>query len=722
MTTASHRKMRKVISHGSSSADLLVEIGTEELPATYLDGAIAQLRDEAERLLREAHLEFAHVESFGTPRRLALLVRALGATQHNPPEEIRGPSKHAAFDAHGNPTGALTGFLKARGGAREQIAVVSTDKGDYVYLRKPARQRPTKEVAPQLMSQLLGRLRFPKTMRWDDSGLRFARPIRWLVTLYGPTVLRVRLGRLQSGRVTRVGGPKRPKAVSLRSASGYAAVMARAGILLDHDKRTRHINGLVKQLAKPHRGVPAPETVSHGLLDEVSALVEQPVAMVGQFDRKYLALPREVLLASMAKHQRVFAMQQASGTLLPTFVAILDGKPRKANQVCHVYEHILSARLADGLLFWNQDQKRTLEEMSQQLSSVTFYEDLGSVAEKADRMHKLAAVLKQPWKLSEEQLSHLRRACELAKADLVSTVVKEFPTLQGIIGKYYAGYSKEPSTVAEAIGEHYLPAGSERPKTLLGSALAILDKYDTLSSHFSKGRVPTGDQDPLGLRRAAQGIVEVAWAIHNPLPLDQLLEARATMSRFSEGQADPAVHKNKIREQIRTYLAERLYTFAWPAPVPSRDLIDAVLTSPWEDLVDAMDRIQALQSLDGKQALLKAAKVIERTHNILKSATVRQSQVDQARLQEPLERTLWDLHQTNEEKFLQLIQRKSYQEATTLYGEVFFEPLHEFFDQVMVNVKDEAVQQNRLALLRAINALYTERVADLSKLVILQTG
>ncbi len=707
----------------SQASDLLVEIGTEELPAAYLGPAIQQVRQEAQRLFRESHLEVKRVDAFGTPRRLILLAHALQRTQHTPPEEIRGPSKQAAFDATGSPTPALKGFLNAKGGVLAQTKVVSTEKGDYVYLLKPGRSLPTATVLPEVIRQLVNRLRFPKTMRWDNSGVRFARPIRWLLVLYGTTLVRVSVGRVVSGRLTWVGGPKRPKAMRVQRPANYVALMPRWGIVCDPQKRQQRIERLVKTSAKPYRARPVPEMMTYGLLEEVTALVECPVAVVGQFDPKYLMLPREVLLASMAKYQRVFALEQASGRLIPAFVAILDGAPHKPQRVRQVYEHILNARLADSLLFWQQDHKQLpLDQLAQQLREVAFHQRLGSMAEKSARLEQLSQALAEAWQLSQEDLTQLRRACQLAKADLVSTMVKEFPTLQGVVGKSYALDSHERAAVADAIEEQYLPLGNRLPKTLIGSALAILDKYDTLSSYFAIGIEPTGDEDPFGLRRAAQGIVEVAWAIHRPLPLDRLWQVRSTLTPFSEGRPDSTAHTTKVRQRLHTYLAERLYTFSWPKPAPLRDVIDAVLTSPWEDLVDVMDRISSLQRLDGKRTLLKAAKVVERTHNILKAATIRQGEVDPARFQEPLERRLWELYQHHRDRVLQLIHRKSYAEATTVYGEVFFDPLHEFFERVMVNVNEEALQQNRLVLMRTINTLYTERVADLSKLAILQTA
>ena len=723
------RPVSRLTSPVSNAADLLFEIGTEELPAAYLPSLIGQLKEEASRLFQANHLPFQTIESFGTPRRLVLLVHGLSSTQHKPAEEIRGPSKQASYDGAGKPTQALLGFVRSRGGTLSDTKLVSTDKGAYVYLLKQAAATPTAKVLPILLPQLIGKLRSPKTMRWDASGVRFARPIRWLLAFYGSSPVRCSWGTLHSQAATRIGRPQQMRTIRVASINGYLLTLKKAGVMLDQRVRQEHIERMVSQAAKTCRGTIAPEMVTHGLLDEVTCLVEEPTPLTGVFDPKYLALPREVLLASMAKHQRVFAIESKTG-LLPRCVAILEGAPKRSAEVRKVIERILNARLADSLMFWEGDHKRLpLERMAQDLAGVTFHEKLGSMADKSARLDTLSAALAEAWKLSREEHNQLTRACRLAKADLVSTMVKEFPTLQGMVGKYYANDSGESAAVAQAIEEHYLPVGEQLPKTLIGSALAILDKYDTLSSYFGLGIMPTGDQDPFGLRRAAQGIVEVAWKRHRPLPLSQLLKIRLTMRPFA-GQG--AAAEGDIGRRIQRYLFERLYTFAWPAPAtdvnrrpgpapaPYVDCIDAVLASPCDDLIDVMNRIQTLQRLSGDPRLLKAAKVIERTRNILKGANVRQSDVDPARLQEPLEQQLWELYRSNASRVTQLTQEKSYAEATTVFGDLFYEPLHLFFDKVLVNVPDESLQQNRLALMRAINTLYTERVADLSKLTILQ--
>ncbi len=698
-------------------AELLFEIGTEELPAAYLPGLIDQLREAAQRLLREAHLTHGRVDVFGTPRRLVLLVHDLASIQRRPAEEIRGPSKQAAFDAHGKPTPALTGFLRSRKGTLAQTKIVGSGKGEYVYLVTPASSVSTVSVLPAWLPLVVGALRAPKSMRWDATDVRFARPIRWLLALYGTTPIRVALGRLRAEPRTWFGGPKTPRPAPVTSVSDYLTALKKAGVILDHAQRRAVIQSALTRLVGEAGGTVAPEMISHGLLDEVTFLVEEPVPLVGGFDERYLTLPREVLLASMAKHQRVFAMEQR-GRLLPRFIAILEGKPGKPALVRQVAERILNARLADSLLFLTEDRGRLpLEQMAAALSGVTFHEKLGSMADKTVRLRGLAEPIAEAWKLSQDDTGHLRRACQLAKADLVSTMVKEFPTLQGVVGKYYARDSNEPEEVAAAIEEHYLPAGGRLPTTAVGRALAILDKYDTLTGYFGLGIEPTGDQDPFGLRRAAQGIVEVAWAAHRPLPLDRLLRVRGSLPPFTHAQPkDIAV----VGERVRRYLWDRLYTFAWPAPAPSADCIDAVLASGGDDLVDLMERIRSLRTLTGNPGLLRAAKVIERTRNILRGAPLRQPAVEPDRLREPLERRLWDLYGSHHQEIERLTDGRDYAAATTRFGEVFFDPIHEFFEHVLVNVPDEALQQNRLALMKAINTLYTARIADLSKLTILQ--
>jgi len=334
-------------------------------------------------------------------------------------------------------------------------------------------------------------------------------------------------------------------------------------------------------------------------------------------------------------------------------------------------------------------------------------------------MWQLTEVLSELWDLGEEERKYLQQACVLAKADLVTTMVKEFPTLQGVVGKYYARDSGEPEAVALAIEEHYLPIADRLPKTRVGSALAIIDKYDTLTSYFGLGIKPTGDQDPFGLRRAASGIIEVVWKVQRPLPLDRLFETRVTKEPSKPFGNRPPQEIEAVAKQVKQYLLERLYTFAWPKPAPEADIIDAVIHSPCDDLLDAMERIISLRKLDGSSGLRKAAKVIERTQNILRGAPVA-GEVDQTRLTEAPERKLWDLYAGKGREIAALAERKSYGEATTLYGELFYGPIHEFFDTVMVNVPDEALRRNRLALMRAIHTLYTERIADLSKLSLLQ--
>ncbi len=716
--------------------DLLFEIGTEELPAAYLPSLIQQLSHEAAALLEANALTYGAIKSFGTPRRLVLLTRGLAGVQRKPAEEIRGPSRQVCYDASGRPTPALLGFLRSRNGTLDQTKVVSSEKGDYLYLIKPPTETPTATVLPGLLPQLITRLHAPKTMRWDGSGVRFARPIRWVFALYGSKPVQFTFGALKSRPWTWVGAPLRPKRLAVSSIEGYFKQLDQQKVAIDLQKRQQQIAEAVTNIARTAGGIIPQEMLSHGLLDEVACLVETPVTLTGSFDTKYLELPREVLLVSMAKHQRVFVVENPpDNRLLPRWIAVLEGKPGKPDAVRAVIERILNARLADSLLFWNEDRKRPFEQMRVALSGVTFHEKLGTMADKTTRLEALAERLIALWKgrIDEKQERHIRQAAQLAKTDLVTYLVREFPSLQGTIGKRLLLESRDGDPdVASALEQQYwLQEPSEEqqrrhanqiPGGIIGLALTIIEKYDTLASYFGIGIEPTGNADPFGLRPHAQGIVAAAKLLPQSfsLPLTELFRARASFPPFKT-MSDS--ERDRVALRVKDYIFERLYTTTrvWKE---SSDVINAVIASrDNDDLVDVMKRIQMLHALKHRRPspLVKPAKIIERTGNILKAASAQPKDgVDSAWLQEPLEQQLYTLYESKREQFAHLVEQKSYDEATTLFGETFYAPLHDFFDKVMVNVPDELLRQNRLALMQAIHTLYTGRIADLSKLTIVQ--
>ena len=711
---------------GLAAQDVLLEIGTEELPAAYLSDLIKQLAALARQLLTAQHLTFGDIEAYGTPRRLILRVRRLAAAQSIPAEEVRGPAKAAAFDAQGKPTPALQGFLRSRNATLAQTKIVSVDKkGEYVYLLIPASTRPTAAILPEILSQIITSLRSPKAMRWDANGARFARPIRWLAALNGTKPVAVRYGSLKSAPATWVGLPLKPRRIPCQSIDGYFAKLKAAGIQYDHKVRLASIRKMVEAAAQRAKGQACNELMLYGLDDEVRFLTESPNVFIGEFDAKYLSLPREVLLASMSKHQRVFAVEDSSGKLLPKFVAVLDGKPAKPALVQRTFERILNARLTDSLFFWNQDHQRHVPLGKGDLSGVALHAKLGSMKEKTERLRALSAIVADLWKLDAGQRRALEEASGRAKHDLLTTLVREFPTLQGVMGKYYALDSKLSREVAQAIEEHYLPLFGKRPESIVGSALALIDKYDTLAAYFSIGIEPTGDQDPFGLRRAAQGIVEIVWLNEKPLPFARLFEVWSQgMDQTLKIKINPDVAK-----RVQGYLLDRFYSFGWPdrtakeiGQAPTRDTIEAVLSStqPCDDLWDAMQRVWSLKQMAGRPELTDAAKVIERTRNMLRSAKLTQAGVDPVLLTEAPERKLWDVYGAEKASIELLTNAGSFREATAAFAAAFSEPLHTFFAKVMVNVPDEKLKQNRLALMQAIQALYTDRVADLSKLTLLQ--
>ncbi len=709
-----------------AAQDVLFEIGTEELPAAYIPDLLTQLNTSTKQKLSEQHLSFGDVRAYATPRRLILCIDGLSASQAIPAEDVRGPAKAAAFDAQGKPTPALQGFLRSRNSTQAQTKIVSVDKkGEYVYLSIPASTRPSAAILPEILSQIIGSLRTPKAMRWDATGTRFARPVRWLAAMSGTKPLAVRYGALKSAASTWVGLPLKPRKVSFASIPGYFAKLKTAGIIYDHTERHLAVNRMVRAAAQKIKGKPCAELMLYGLDIEVCFLTESPNAFVGQFDAKYLSLPREVLLASMSKHQRVFAIEDSSGKLLPKFVAVLDGKTAKPAAVQRTFERILNARLTDSLFFWNQDHQRHLPLGKGDLSGVAMHAKLGSMKEKTERLRVLGALIAAQWQLDAAQKQTLEAASGCAKHDLLTTLVREFPTLQGVMGKYYALDSGLGPDVAKAVEEHYLPLAGKRPESVAGSALALIDKYDTLAAYFSVGIEPTGDQDPFGLRRAAQGIVEIVWMNQKPLAFAALFEAWSqAMEQTLKVKPNPDVAK-----RVQSYLLDRLYSFGWPdrkagenGEAPTRDIIDAVLASPQSahDLWGVMQRACSLKQMSGRPELLEAAKIIERTRNMLRSAKLTQSAVESAHLTEPAEQRLYKALEEQGATVGKLAGAGSYQEATAAFAKAFSEPLHTFFAEVMVNVPDERVKQNRLALMQAIQALYTDRVADLSKLTLLQ--
>ncbi|HEY9659305.1 MAG TPA: glycine--tRNA ligase subunit beta, partial [Allocoleopsis sp.] len=505
----------------------LLEVGTEELPASFVSSALEQWKSRIPASLTESFLTSETIEFYGTPRRLAVLIQGLPEQQPDREEEVKGPPAQAAFK-DGKPTKAAEGFARSRGISLDALEIRSTDKGEFVFVQQQIPGRPTAEILTELVPQWIFGLEGKRFMRWGDGDLRFPRPIRWLVSLLDDVVLPITLVNgaesCSSDRVSQGHRILHPDPVVIPHAYEYVACLRSAFVEVDPAQRRTTIEAQAQVAAKSVGGV---ASINPSLLAEVIDLVEFPTAVVGKFDLEFLQLPPEVIITEMESHQRYFPVLKSAGSteLLPHFITISNGDPTKADIIAAGNQRVIRARLSDGKYFFDLDRKQPLEDYLPRLETVTFQEDLGSVRQKVDRIVQIAGLIADQLQVDATQRKAIERAALLCKADLVTQMVGEFPELQGAMGEKYALASGEDPAVATAIVEHYLPRGAEDdlPKTLAGQVVGMADRMDTLVGIFSVGMLPTGSSDPFALRRAANAIVNVTWAADLPLNLDQLL-------------------------------------------------------------------------------------------------------------------------------------------------------------------------------------------------------
>lgn len=704
--------------------DFLLEIGCEELPADYLPEAMRQLQLKAEaRFGREHGFDAKTVEVWATPRRLVVIVHNLAPVVY---WEKIGPAKAAAYDAQGRPTPAALGFAKSQGVAVSSLIFTETPKGPCVVAQHTAPVVPKlAEAIPALMASL----RFPKQMRWEASGATFARPIRWLVALYGSRVVTCRVAGVTSGRKTVALRRTKTFWATIPSAAEYLTVIRRAGIglerlypplefspkvLPDRDPHPPKATALRRQLeaaARKAGGRLDAGEEFEWLLTTTTFLAEAPVVASGSFRKEYLALPPEILATAMAKYLKAFSVRDTQGRLLPRFLVVLEGRPTQPKTVLANYERILETRFADAQFFWRDDMKTALEAKLPLLKSVVFHQRLGTLDDKMVRMLTLMehlGVTKAP----------LAQAIQLAKADLVTQLVKEFPTLQGIVGAEYARQAGASSEVVQALREQYSPrtASDPVPASPTGAWLSVLDRVDTLTGYFGVGLAPTSSEDPYGLRRQALGLVRILIERNLSLSLRQVLRksfdvwgASGTCVPTPQGFSDL---ENFLGDRFRWWCLEQGY---------SHEMIGAVLDAyaASDNMADMMARLRILSGLwkDPRQraaVLFPAGKVVERTWRIVRS-TKADGEVNPARFTTSEERALWQRWKEIEPKVMAKIEQQDYVDATTIYG-TLYPQIHVFFDKVFVMDENPDIRRNRLAMLREINTLYAARVADLSKL------
>ncbi|MGI6165265.1 MAG: glycine--tRNA ligase subunit beta [Limnochordia bacterium] len=672
--------------------DLLLEIGCEELPARFIPGVLEQLTVKVQHYLGEARISYNKVNTFGTPRRLALIIEGVAGKQQDLEEEIKGPPLKVAFDSAGNPTQAALGFARNQGVAPADLVQKSIAAGDYVYAVIRQVGEDTENLLPAILERVIGELSFPKSMRWTTKQ-RFARPIRWLLALYGNKVLSIEYAGVRSGNNSYGHRFLHPGPVKIEKPADYCQAMEKAWVIVDQEARKAVISQQIDAIAKQVEG----EVMAQDeLLWEIVYLVEYPTALCGSFDPAYLTLPPEVLITPMKEHQRYFPLLDDAGQLLPKFIAVHNGTDEHLDLIRMGNERVLKARLDDARFFYNEDLKRTLRSRVDDLKAVVFQEQLGTIYEKVERTGKLAAYLADQLGLEQERRDHTIQGAYLAKADLVTNMVGEFPELQGVMGREYALYDGEPKGVAMAIYEHYLPrfANDQVPQTLPGALVGIADRIDTIVGCFAVGLTPTGSQDPYALRRQAAAVLTIILEHDLPLNLTELITKSYEL--YLEGHSLQIPVQDMVSEFFKARfqrILEEVYGLRY-------DIVEAVLAAGIGPVTDVLVRGVVLQEALEQGHLESLLKAYERVSNLAAKAT--QEEIDPQLLTEEAEGHLFSVYKRVEEEVESLVANRSYRKVVDSL-QALVDPVDNFFDKVLVMAEDSAIRANRLALLAAIS-------------------
>jgi len=684
--------------------ELLFEIGTEEIPSGYIPPALEELKEVAGRLLREHRLTFTHIRTLGTPRRLTLFVDGLAEKQADARREVIGPTRAVAFDADGKPTRAAEGFARAQGIPIGRLQVRLLDRGEYVVAVLEETGAHTSDVLKTVLPKVVTSLSFPKFMRWAEGTFRFVRPIRWLLCIYGGRVVPVTIEGLPVKADAKTYGHRflSPRGVRVRDFQEYLETLEERFVIVDQERRKAMVQTLAKEAAATVKGR---AVLDDELVEMVANLVEFPTVVCGSFKREYLELPRDVIITPMRKHQRYFPVVDAKGNLLPHFVAISNMRTRDMDLIREGNERVLRARLNDAEFFYRDDCKTPLAERVPRLQHIIFQEKLGTMYDKVQRIVRLAGLIAA--RVDPACRTFAERAALLCKADLVTTMVKEFPNLQGTMGREYARLSGEPPEVCQAIEEHYLPrfAGDKLPESGVGAVVGLADRLDSIAGCFGIGLLPSGSEDPYALRRAALGVVQTI--LHRGLraPLTEMVDhARAG---FPSTGRDADV----VRREVLDFLRGRTQVVLVDRGVPS-DVVDAVLAAGSDDVVDAARRAEALAVLRREADFGELSAAFKRVVGIVPRGFDRP--VNAARLVEGAERALHAQAAALKEEIDRLVARHDYLRA--LQRIAALKPMVDmFFEEVLVIGPDEGLTQNRFALLKTVGDLFT-RIADFTKL------
>jgi len=690
--------------------NLIVEIGVEELPARFAKSALTELERLAADGLEDARLSFERVRTWGTPRRLAVWVEGLAPVQSEHTSKVAGPPTKIAFDGDGNPTKAAVGFAKGAGVSVEDLSFEETEKGEYVYAEVREEGRPALDVLPGCIASWIEGLSFPKTMVWNDTGFRFARPIRWILSLLGDAPVPVGVAGISSSGETRgrrfVSGK-----IVVPSAERYTEVLRESGVIVDHMERRRIIKEGLESEASKLGGSPLED---EGLLDEVVFLVELPTVVSGSFDPSFTGMPKDVVVTAMREHQRYFAVNGPDGDLLPHFITVLNVGPESVAEAMKGNERVLEARLADARFYWDLDTKKSFDVLLDGLKGVVWHEGLGTLYDKSQRLKALAGVMADSWCPAKREA--VERAALFCKADLASEMVKdgkEFTGLQGAIGGEYARKWGEPPEVAEAIRDHYLPrfAGDRIPRSIQGAVLSVADRVDNIAGGFAAGKIPTGSEDPYALRRAANGVIRILLELKLHASMgDVFRESCRLIESFETAQG-----KDLLKDVLHYWVSRGDALFA-ERGVPY-DIADAVLSVGFDDPIDAWKRCEALMKFRADESFAALVIGFKRAANILKNNEEGLGlTLDQKDLEEEAERELLGSTESAWKGVEEALSRSGYEDVIST--QLGLRPaIDRFFDDVLVMDPDDELRARRLAILRRVHALFL-KTWDLSKIAL----
>lgn len=688
--------------------DLLFEIGIEEIPARFMEPALNELKKLMAASLEDAGLSYEKLAAYGTPRRITLMINQLAEEQPDRQVESKGPAIKAAYDADGKPTKALQGFCRGQGISPADVLTKEIKGVQYAYAVKHIAGQKTADILPDMLTNAVHKIYFPKPMRWGWGEMRFARPIRWIVLLFGADVLPLTIAGVKANRFSRGHRFLGSNHIEIASPAAYMDALAKNYVIVDQNIRREKIWKQIQAVASVAGGTVKPD---EDLLSELVYILEYPTALLGKFDKKYLDIPEELVVTPMREHQRYFPVYDKTGEkLLANFITVRNGNSEHLDVVAAGNERVLSARLADAAFFWDEDRSHTLEANFPRLEHIVFHEKLGTLSAKVARIQKLALFIADKLDFAPQDKADTERAALLIKCDLVSNAVYEFTELQGIMGEYYARHDGETDQVAAAIREHYLPrfTGDELPKTKAGMALALADRLDSLAGFFSQKMIPTGSQDPYALRRAAIGATQIILQYQLPLNLVELcteaLAAYDGIAQVQTAEETLSALTGFFRQRLDNALSDEGVTY---------DVINAAAALDFGCPLINYQKAHALADFKQDEGFGELLAAYKRAGNLLKNITEAYT-VNPVTLTEAVEANLLAAETAAEQKLNAALSAGDYPGALLALAAIRPQ-LDAFFEQVMVMADDEQVRANRLALLQKLISLSAE-LGDISQL------